>query len=335
MRRHLRLLLLAVAVPLTVVACKALRSAKPLGDMRDMQRMIAGRLDAQYIGNEACLGACHFHDKLARHFEATTMGASMAAEQGVTQIDCESCHGPGSLAVEGLSPDKVRADAAQGIQTACKHDTLIDFPNLPVTAQNLLCLNCHSTLATFNLHEWSDSAHARGEVACASCHPPHAGPDLIIPFRERSTLCSKCHEATFAEMALPSRHPVREQKMSCTDCHDPHGASAGALVAPTVEETCTRCHGEVMGPFAFEHAEVIRDCTGCHSPHGAMNEALLTISEPALCLRCHSGHFITAPGGGPSGLEQKGAFYTRCTDCHSSIHGTDLPSTRGRGTFTR
>jgi len=105
MRATLRLLLLAIAVPLTVAACKALRSSKPLGDMRDMQRLIAGRLDAQYVGNEACLGACHYHDKLARNFEATTMGASMASEQGVTQIDCESCHGPGSLAIDGLSPD--------------------------------------------------------------------------------------------------------------------------------------------------------------------------------------------------------------------------------------
>ncbi len=29
----------------------------------------------------------------------------------------------------------------------------------------------------------------------------------------------------------------------------------------------------------------------------------------------------------------KQTFYTRCTDCHSSIHGTDVPSVHGRGTF--
>ena len=26
-----------------------------------------------------------------------------------------------------------------------------------------------------------------------------------------------------------------------------------------------------------------------------------------------------------SAVESKGAFYTNCTDCHSSIHGTDIP----------
>jgi hypothetical protein len=56
---------------------------------------------------------------------------------------------------------------------------------------------------------------------------------------------------------------------------------------------------------------------------------LLTATQPFLCMQCH-------PTGAHAGLESsdsKKVLFGRCTDCHSSIHGSDTPSTRGRGTF--
>jgi predicted CXXCH cytochrome family protein len=93
---------------------------------------------------------------------------------------------------------------------------------------------------------------------------------------------------------------------------------------------------EYQGPYVYEHADVTEDCTNCHGPHGSPNDPLLNTAQPFLCLQCHAGHqsnnvpATTDPQGNGS---FKGAFYTRCTDCHSQIHGTDVPSSKGRGTF--
>jgi hypothetical protein len=50
---------------------------------------------------------------------------------------------------------------------------------------------------------------------------------------------------------------------------------------------------------------------------------MLTVSQPALCLQCHSAH-------------HNGASLPpvdRCTNCHNSIHGTDIPSATGGSKF--
>jgi hypothetical protein len=57
---------------------------------------------------------------------------------------------------------------------------------------------------------------------------------------------------------------------------------------------------------------------------------MLKVSQPFLCLQCHIGHKRTSGAGT---AESKGTYYTRCTDCHSQIHGTDIPSASGNGRF--
>jgi predicted CXXCH cytochrome family protein len=79
----------------------------------------------------------------------------------------------------------------------------------------------------------------------------------------------------------------------------------------------------------------MEDCVTCHRPHGSVNNNLLVAREPFLCLQCHEGHRITSRTGGNTSVESRRAFYSRCTDCHSRIHGTDLPSASGKGRFTQ
>jgi DmsE family decaheme c-type cytochrome len=136
-----------------------------------------------------------------------------------------------------------------------------------------------------------------------------------------------------AEFSLPSHHPVPEKRIFCTDCHDPHGTISDKMLRKTtIKETCTQCHAEKEGPFVFEHADITENCSSCHSPHGSVNNNLLNVQVPFLCLQCHAGHRTSSD---TAQLERKGAFYIRCTDCHSQIHGSDLPSASGRGRFTQ
>ncbi|RQW77717.1 MAG: cytochrome C, partial [Geobacter sp.] len=127
---------------------------------------------------------------------------------------------------------------------------------------------------------------------------------------------------------LSSHHPLREKKMACVDCHNPHGSTQDKLLlGSSQKELCTRCHMEKQGPFVFEHGDVTELCSNCHSPHGSVNRNLLNAAMPFLCLQCHGGHTILNNG--------KGLFLNRCTDCHSQIHGTDIPSPAitGNGTL--
>jgi len=334
--RNILLLLIITAFAATIMliaGCETLKVSKPIIPIKEYEKMVAGRLDANYIGTRTCLAACHYHDKIKQDFDASTMGVQLSKKTSMPLVDCESCHGPGSLAVEGLTPEKVEEDAKAGKQTACDYKTLIDLKNLPPQAQSLICLKCHTSNATFNLHNWNASSHSLGDVSCSDCHKVHIGPDLKVEPNKMADMCDRCHLRAKAEFSLPSHHPVPEKRVFCNDCHDPHGGISEKLLRkPTVKETCTQCHAEKEGPFVFQHAELTEECTACHSAHGSANNNLLNVPVPFLCLQCHPGHKTGTSG---SQLERKGTYYTRCTDCHSRIHGTDLPSASGKGRFTQ
>ena len=310
--------------------CAALKESRPIYPIKEYEKMIAGRLDADYVGTDNCLRTCHVHDKKRRDFDLSTMGAQLSRESGLPVVNCESCHGPGSLAIDGLTPQKIEADARTGKKTACDYKTFIDLKNLPAQAKSLICLKCHTANATFNLHNWNASSHAIADVSCSDCHNIHGGHNLKVKLKDTAEMCERCHQEVKAAFALPNHHPVPEKKVFCTDCHDPHGGSAEkSLRRETVKATCTQCHAEKEGPFVYEHADLNEDCRACHSPHGSVNNNLLILREPFLCLQCHSSHRISST----TTAEQKRAFYTRCSDCHSQIHGSDLPSPSGKGHF--
>lgn len=151
--------------------------------------------------------------------------------------------------------------------------------------------------------------------------------DLKVRSRDTAERCFKCHQEIKAEYQLPSHHPVPEKRVFCTDCHESHGSINDKLLRKkTIKDTCRQCHAEKVGPFLYEHADITEDCMACHNPHGSVNNNLLLLREPFLCLQCHSGHPVNTK-------EMKITFYTRCTNCHSSIHGTDIPSPSGKGRF--
>lgn len=314
--RRLSLPLLAL---LFLGACIDLRSDYPVQPVAEYEKLIVGRFDADYIGNVQCLAKCHKHDNLYDDFNASIHGEQIDAATGLPKVNCESCHGPGSLAVEHAE-----------VENRCDTSKFLQLQELPPPAQSLVCLKCHAATSSVNLNHWSASRHALSGVSCFDCHKLHEGPQQKVSRKAMAELCYKCHAEVRMEYAQPSHHPIPENRMVCIDCHDPHGSPTDFdLRGPTVRDTCGRCHGEYQGPFVFEHGDVTENCTNCHRPHGSLHDKLLTTAQPFLCMQCH-------PAGAHAGLnspENKRIQFGRCTDCHSTIHGTDTPSARGRGTF--
>ena len=268
---------------------------------------------ADRLGSDQCRG-CHEE-------QGKTFRYSNHAQQSV---ECEDCHGAGSLHL-----------------TSDKHESILKFGKMKAEEANGVCLWCHAK--SDHVRNWFASAHAAQDVRCIDCHTIHEGgphaertafvasggevlrePRAIDSRRMQNDKCLQCHRKQDAQANLPYHHPIREAKMTCVDCHDPHGGSAGNnLNSANANQLCFQCHAEYQGPFSYQHPPVNEDCMKCHSPHGSPNQNMLVISQPALCLQCHSAHHNGASL----------PLVDRCTNCHNSIHGTDVPSAVGGGLF--
>ncbi|MBD3168614.1 MAG: cytochrome C, partial [candidate division Zixibacteria bacterium] len=187
---------------------------------------------------------------------------------------------------------------------------------------------------------FGDDHHPMTDGGCSDCHVAHSDEPMLVK-KTGEALCFECHLETMAQFRMPSHHPVREGFLECSDCHSVHGKKQAQFVGIDDREECLGCHTEKQGPFIFEHEPVNEDCKICHNPHGSVANNLLKQAEPFVCLSCHPMHFHTAITGldsdfsaplypGLGGTSTKDAFkkamLTKCTQCHSQVHGSDLPS---------
>ncbi len=271
---------------------------KPTSDHFTREKDFAKYLEipgAERVGSDQCQ-SCHPE-------ESKTYRRTVHSQE---TVECEDCHGSASL--------HVKSDSGYG--------QIVKFSAQPAEAANGVCLSCHAS--TEALHNWFAGSHQMRDVRCTDCHRMHVSEAKLNSRRDQSEACIRCHRKQAAEGNLPYHHPVREAKMSCADCHDPHGGTAANnLRADNLNELCFRCHAEFQGPFTYQHVPVTESCLKCHTSHGSMHRNLLQVSEPMLCLQCHPGHH------NGSGVP----LLNRCTNCHSSIHGSDVPSATGGSVF--
>jgi DmsE family decaheme c-type cytochrome len=227
---------------------------------------------------------------------------------------CTSCHGVSDTHVNKPADalERPKPDRMFGKKSAT-----------PVAARNDPCLTCHQG---GNRIHWQMSAHAAGDVSCASCHQVHAAHDKARDKLTQTEVCFACHKEQRAQINRPSRHPIREGKVACSDCHNPHG-SAGEkmLVRDGVNDTCYTCHMEKRGPFVRTHAPVQENCAICHQPHGTVNENLLKVRAPFLCQQCHEPTSHRGNFGDPALTTGTNAVLIArgCVNCHTNIHGTN------------
>lgn len=265
------------------------------------------------VANDVCADC---HDEVSEMFHDTPHGIFLSTEQ----YSCESCHGSAIDHVADGDPEKIINPA--------RHDQF---------GGKELCLTCHDN---HRYDEWSFSSHNTAGVTCADCHSVHQTEGTVTQ-KTGDELCYGCHSNIRAETFMPSHHPIAEGKLECQDCHGIHGENTTLTMNSTTTELCYSCHAEKEGPFIYEHAPVNEDCMICHNPHGSVATKLLKQSEPTICLSCHPMHFhttaISVDGDfeTPQAPERAGTstydsmeagMLTKCTQCHTEIHGSDHPS---------
>lgn len=272
---------------------------------------------AQGIANSLC---AECHTEVSESFHMTPHGTYFGAEAGLKEQNCEVCHGPGAAHIES-------GDAADILNPA----------RVEGSDGNELCLTCHNSN---RLAEWPASHHSTADISCSSCHTIHGSAPNSLKVQSPE-LCYGCHANVRAATMMPSHHPIAEARVDCLDCHGVHGETGRLVQDNTGRELCFSCHAEKEGPFVFEHAPVNEDCMICHSPHGTVADNLLKQTEPALCLSCHPMHFHASAEGvdgnftvpldptrngisTPDGWRL--AMLSKCSQCHTQVHGSDMPS---------
>ncbi len=278
--------------------------------------VMAVPLSAQ-VANEVCAGC---HDEVTESFANTPHGVYFSNRPALISHACEKCHGSGVQHANEGDPELIINPA--------NHDQF---------GGNELCLECHDG---HQFDEWAFSSHNTAGITCSDCHRVHGDYSQSVK-KTTPELCYDCHSDVRAASYMPSHHPIAEGKMGCRDCHGIHGESAHLTMNRSGRELCFSCHAEIEGPFVFEHAPVNEDCMICHTSHGSVADNLLKNTEPALCLNCHPMHFHSLQTGVdgafvvPLATERNGVstpdgwkrgMLTKCTQCHTEIHGSDLPS---------
>lgn len=188
----------------------------------------------------------------------TTNGASNAGEDGAGyfavnaaskplyhDVQCESCHGPGSTHV--TAPDDTQPIVGIAADTGMTEG----------------CGTCHTDTHHPFIDEWRSSRHGRVDshantnTSCAPCHDA------------RTWLATYAPDAKFTGQNLPITTPANWQPTTCATCHDPHGSEheADLRLSPSSldEETnlCITCHHKRGEPDLTTYR-------GPHSPQGPM-----------------------------------------------------------------
>lgn len=151
---------------------------------------------------------------------------------------CLSCHTTGFVPFTGDYSHEGVACAA------CHGDTPAEHPPEPVNmaVDVATCATCHETTYA----EWAVSAHGEQQLACTTCHAPHA---QTLRFETADALCLNCHTEDRDDFAH-----VTHVEQQCVDCHwyrseGAHQPTGHDNVVET--STCIDCHASEQSPVTL------------------------------------------------------------------------------------
>lgn len=173
-----------------------------------------------------------------------------------TGIDCERCHGPGSLHVYDRQHNKP-VDTSKGPDY-----TIVNPRRLSVELQNNICQRCHlQGISVLNDGKTFFDFHPGMKLSEVM--------NVFMPEYEGAQ--DKMIMASHVERMKKSRCFVQSGKMSCITCHNPHVSVKFTPRAQYIN-ACQSCHG--AGETQCKETQQARaaknnDCVACHMPHNS------------------------------------------------------------------
>jgi hypothetical protein len=172
-----------------------------------------------------------------------------------TGIDCERCHGPGSLHVTARQNSKP-------VDTSLGPDyTIVNPRRLPTDLQNNVCQRCHlQGIAVLN--DGKNFFDFRPGMKLSEVM------NVFMPDYEGAR--DKMIMASHVERMKKSECYVQSGKLSCITCHKPH-VSVKFTPRSQYLNACASCHGSKPGQHSCtgdmkQRQAVQDDCVTCHMP---------------------------------------------------------------------
>ena len=297
---------------------------------------------SHYVGSAACV-ECHANQ--VGHYNTSAHRKTYVPDAKADRIGCEACHGGAKMHVEYYKQSQqlmaegkdTEAQALLADESKSKAAQMVALDKLSSAAASAVCLKCH---------EGSQGRAKSASTSAAANTSDTASAVLIATRRIRPSGRSSCCAMTSPKLLQvpsgsegrlrqPFHHKVPEGAIKCSDCHNQHGGFQTKQQRSCAgnDDSCLKCHTDKQGPFAFEHAPLkVEGCQACHTPHGSTNAKLLKRNEVRfLCLECHSNApgIPTDDGTGfgiitPRMHDITNPAVQNCTNCHFSIHGSNI-----------
>ena len=233
--------------------------------------------------------ACHTVSENGNGLAAPA-GWSVKPDSAYQDVQCESCHGPGTKHVS-LPDNKANWPLAR----------------LTLTKASASCAACHTGVHEPFAEEWATSGHA----------------NIVAPAVNNSNaVCKNCHDGktVLTAWGVSTNYQERDSAgysaATCAVCHNPHGSPNThqlrfAIDNPDPDQNlCMKCHlrrGEPVPGTSTPHAPqgFVLLGTGGYRPAGVAIDTLISLTthaslaNPKLCAGCHVIAFdVTDPNTG-------------------------------------
>jgi hypothetical protein len=261
----------------------------------------------------------------------------------LANIQCESCHGPGSEHAYGLgAANKISigfgtGDCAQCHDSKNNHSRVAEWKNsrhavstrTPSGPNRINCVRCHTAMGfeQFIEHAGSTNLYATNTVyeaiTCAACHDPH---DATHPHQLRAA----------NTYTLPEGTTVTNVGLGalCMTCHHSRNGSAVTNIANYQQGKPTWAGGSSFGPHDSTAGDMIEGVNGItygkFIPSGAHSYTITNV-----CVGCHmqpvatTDPAFTKAGGHTFSMTYLDGTNTIdkvdvCVKCHGPIQHFDM-----------
>jgi hypothetical protein len=167
-------------------------------------------------------------------------------------IDCERCHGPGSIHVQEKQLGNI-------VDTAHQTDyTIVNPRKLSTEEQNNICQRCH-------LQGIAVLQDNKTFFDFLPSNALHATMDVFMPTYQGNE--NKMIMASHVERMKMSNCYINSGKMSCITCHNPH-VSVKYTPQEQYIQACNSCHASKNNCSEKENIRLAKNnnCVTCHMP---------------------------------------------------------------------